>query len=279
MIKKFLFYATWRKKDVEFFKSLDITVEEGCGHFLLEENERYFKVKEYLSRKGIFNKPPADLFTIQSPSEFSKEELDASSYYILNNMGYPKGYPQPEVTYKQETYNDGCARCGIDYKQISSFRIKSEPNWTGKTKLNFSLNWIFDETFIKKDFFQEVFEPLGLKSREVIIHKTGKPAETAVQLIIPEAKSKLELEGSSYDTQSHCPVCGIKKYDQRNLDFMPRFKEDFDFIICKTQEVFGETNTHRARRKIIINKDFCKLLVNKGLIKYNSNDLIPMLST
>ena len=281
MIRKYHVFAKWRKRDVLYLTSHDINVEEGYHSFLINEGDKFDKIVSFFTRNGFLKSSPPEFSYTQTPSEFSKEELDDSFNYVLNNLGYPKGYPLPGQDFKKilnTTYASVCIKCGSCRDQIAPFRIKSEPNWTGKTKLNFSLNWIFDETFIRKDIFQEVFEPLGLKSREVIIHKTGKAAETVVQLIIPEAKSKLELEGSSYDTQDPCSLCGIKKYDQRNIDFMPPFKEDFDFIICKTQESFGQTNTYMASRKIIINKNFCRLLLDKEMIEYDSNNLTPMLS-
>ncbi|MBQ4821509.1 hypothetical protein [Aquimarina sp. MMG016] len=278
MIKKHHIFAKWRKQDVEYLKNFGINIRDNYDSFLIPENEIYFKIIDHFTSKSLFKKQPPEFSFIHSLSEFSKEELDKADRYILNNIGKPKGYPQPKNGYKEKSYSKLCSKCCTYNSQISLFRIKNEPKW-GKNQVHFSLNWIFDETFIKKDFFQEVFAPLGLKSRDVLIHNTGKPAETVLQLVIPEAESDLQLDGSTYDTQKFCPVCGIKKYDQRNLDFMPPFRKDFDFMICKTKESFGETETHQANRKIIISKEFCNLLVKHEIIKYNTYDLLPVRSS
>ncbi|UII79688.1 hypothetical protein [Flagellimonas sp. CMM7] len=60
-------------------------------------------------------------------------------------------------------------------------------------------------------------------------------------------------------------------YVLRRFDFFPPFERDFQFTICRTQEEFVG-----GRRQIIISKDFCNLLVNNGIIKYDSNNLIPI---
>ncbi len=57
---------------------------------------------------------------------------------------------------------------------------------------------------------------------------------------------------------------------------MPSFKTDFDFLICKTQEFFGETETHQAMKRIIISKEFCNILVKHKVINYNTNEIYPM---
>ncbi len=268
----------WKKREVKFLSKYEINIEEGYDSFDIEEDEKYVELKKenFGIQKSLFNKKNY-LYDSIIGVKFSKEELDASEYYALNNLGSPKGYPQPKVGYEKNTYRGVCDKCGVYKEQISPFRIKNEPKF-GKNQVHFSLNWIFDETFIKKDFFQEVLAPLGLKSKDVLIHKTGKPSETVVQLDIPTAKSRLLLDESPYDTQKPCTVCGTKKYDQRNLDFIPPFANDFDFIICKTQESFGETETHQANRRVIISKEFCELLVNHKVIKYNTYNLTPFKS-
>ena len=143
-----------------------------------------------------------------------------------------------------------------------------------KKQLGFSLEWEFEFIFFKKEFFQEVLAPLGLQSMEVLNYKTGKVLEDTVQLIVLIAKSKLLLENSAYDIHPLTETGGFKQYVLQTLDFFPPFENEFDFHICYSQE-----ELLRGHRKIIISKEFCKLLVKHKIIKYNTWNLTPLKNT
>ncbi len=272
MIKCYSFFAKWRKKDVEFLNSLDLnkTIKEGYDGFWVEEDDRYKRIiKHYSKKESLLNKvKPKEFKVNHSWCKFSKEDLDNAKYYMLGTTGAPKGYPQPKDTYKKEVFNfEECNLTKINKVQIAPFRIK-KPNWA-KNQVNFSLNWEWDFMFFKKDFYQEVLAPLGLKYKEVLQHGTGKPLEDTIQLDIPVAQSKIHLEGSAYDIYES--RCGKKQYARQYLDFFPPFEKEFDFHICYTQEEFDD-----GFKRIIITKEFCELLVQHKIIKYVSNHLIPM---
>ncbi|WP_024771767.1 hypothetical protein [Aquimarina macrocephali] len=281
MKKKHSIFANWRSKDVAYLASLGIKIEEGYYTFLIEEGFVYDKIMKHYTRNKlafIDNVTPKEFSSKYAVAEFSKKELDDSQYYVLCNLGKPKGFPLPKNNFGEVikgTYENYCKACYANKKQVASFKIEKEPKWSNN-QVNFSLNWIFDEMFFKKDFFQEVLQPLGLNSREVLIGKTGKTSDSVVQLIIPEAKSPLLIDETLYDINLPCEICKTKKYTQQILDFMPPFKENFDFLICKTQESFGETETFQAMRRIIISKKFCDILLKHKIIKYNTNQIYPV---
>lgn len=154
-------------------------------------------------------------------------------------------------------------------KQIASFRIK-KPKW-GKKKVCFNLGLEYEFIYFKKEFFQEVLAPLGLKSIEVINHSTDKSLEDTLQLIIPTAKSKLLLENSAYNTHTLNETGVYKQYAVQTLDFFPPFVKAFDFNICYSQEDF-----YIGIKKNIISKVFCDILVKHKVVPYDTWNLTPL---
>ncbi|MEE9377504.1 MAG: hypothetical protein V3V33_05665 [Candidatus Lokiarchaeia archaeon] len=272
MIKHFSFFANWRKTDVDFLNnlSLDRKIEQGYFGFKIEEGDTYERIMEHFSKKdSIFSKTkPKEFSCTFTTVSFSKSELEKSKYYELKSTGESKGFPLPENSFEEEIFKIACSNCKSGIEQKASFHIK-EVKWK-KNQANFTLRDP-DFMFFRKRFFQEILHPLGLESREVIIHKTGKVSDDIVQLEIPFSKSKLIIDGSSYDNGVFCEKCGVKQYSIQTLDFFPPFEKELNFYICKTQEEFIG-----GRRRIIISKEFCELLVKHKIIKFNSWSLTPM---
>tara|TARA_B110000090_G_C13366113_1_gene440198 strand:+ start:325 stop:1149 length:825 start_codon:yes stop_codon:yes gene_type:complete len=273
MIKHYTFSARWRKKDTEYIETFKTSrkIAQGFCSFYVEEKDYQSIMKYYSKKDSLLNKTKPPEFSVRLVFvSFSKEELDDAKYYMLAATGAPKGYPQPEQgEHLKKTFSFDCGNYRTNRKQIAPFRIK-KPKWS-KNQVNFSLNWEWDFMFFKKEFYQEVFAPLGIKSKEVLQHSTGKPLEDTVQLDIPVAESSIYLEDSAFDIYE--PRCGKKQYARQYLDFFPPFKKEFNFHICYTQEEFDG-----GFKRIIISKEFCNLLTKHKIIKYISTHLIPMKS-
>ncbi len=276
MINCYSFFAKWRKKDVDFLNSLNLNkvVEEGYDGFWVEQDSRYNEIMKYYSRKdSLFHKvKPPEFVVKHSFSKFSKQELDNALYYALNglyqkNNGYPE--PQKRMLYEDEIFKFKNKQFRVNKTQIAPFKVK-KPKY-GKTQKGFHLELEFEFVFFKKDFYQEILAPLGLQSMPVLNYKTGKPLEDTIQLVIPIAKSKLLLENSAYDIHPPEETGGFKQYALQTLDFFPPFENEFDFHICYSQE-----ELLRGHRKIIISKEFCDLLVEHKVIKYNTWSLTPL---
>ncbi|MDY7394918.1 hypothetical protein UMM65_06675 [Aureibaculum sp. 2210JD6-5] len=276
MIKYHRIHSYWTDKDVKYLSDHNIKIETGYDSFDLPEDNKYLILKndnfgrnknEIISKKLIISDSIIGII-------FSTEELKKASNYVLTGFGKPLGFPLPRDSYMDKVYENYCKSCHIRENQNTPFQIATPR--LSKKQVNFSLNWVFDAMFFKKEFFLEVLKPLGLKSINVILNKTGKVSEDIVQLDIPVAKSKLLIDGTAYDTEKACSACGIKKYSQQTLDIFPKFERDFDFLICKTQEFFGERETEMAYRRIIISKEFCDVLLGNKVIRFNSFNLIPM---
>jgi rRNA maturation protein Nop10 len=242
-------YNNWSQEEVESMAGFGYAVEEGSKALQIEEDESYFKIKPLLEKWEVMD--------VKYP-EFTKEELDSAEWLVFNG-NWDNGYPMPDGdgSYKNITYDltEYCNECGQGLVQKAPFRIKSEPKW-GKQKM-FNLNWIPDEIFSEKDFYTKFFKPMGVGSRPVLIHKTGKEAETAIQLELPVFNQDLDVSNFPYEI---CKTCGRKKYHALIADFIHSYKIDPPFTIFKGKEYFGSGGS--AFRRIFLSQE-----IRQGLLK------------
>src|SRR5437868_14125543 len=107
--------------------------------------------------------------------------------------------PDNDFEYMHITYDNSnyCEKCGIGLLQKEPFRIKEKPKW-GNKKM-FSLNWVFDELFVRKDFYDSLFKTIGIESEKVLLYKKDTIIEDTVQLITPKTEVSLDLEGYSFE--------------------------------------------------------------------------------
>jgi hypothetical protein len=170
-------------------------------------------------------------------TEFSRSELEGASFLQLFAMH--KGYPQPadDFGYLNATYDlsDYCQACGIGKTQVAPFRMKGEPHW-GKNHV-LQLNWVFDEFFVQPQVWEAVFRPTGVGRSVVLDHRTGKPLQNVVQLVIKDVAPSV-LRIADYPCEV-CPSCGCKKYLPISRGFFPPFETNPESQVCKTQEFFG----------------------------------------
>jgi hypothetical protein len=275
MKKLFYVFANWRQEDIEFLNTLKISnkIEKGADSFSIEEGNDYDNFTHFYSKKdSLFKKTKPKEFRIQQANcIFSKEELGDAKYYALSGIHQANnGFPEPHngLAYQDIIFTFENKEFVVNKRQIAPFRVK-QPKWK-KNQVSFSLEWEFEFVFFKKEFFQDVLAPLGLKSMEVL-DKKRNPLEDTVQLIIPLAKSKILLENSAYDIHPKEERGGFKQYALQTLDFFPPFEKEFDFHICYSQE-----ELLRGHRKIIISKKFCNLLIKHKIIEYNTWSLTPL---
>jgi hypothetical protein len=104
------------------------------------------------------------------------------SWYRISTGQF--GYPQPEDTYLEETYDlsAACPTCEIGKKLKNAFRLSSEPK--AKHSQFIGLNWVLDEVFVR-DVVKSMFDDQGITGAEFtrpLRHKTGEPLETIYHL-------------------------------------------------------------------------------------------------
>ena len=111
---------------------------------------------------------------------------DSDDWYLLGVTSH-FGYPQPEDSYVYTTYHtsDYCDRCGIGGKQRAPFRFRAEPK--ARRSHFLQLNWVFDELCVRppvRDILEKAHVS-GIAFGRAVLHKTGRPLESIVQLLVP----------------------------------------------------------------------------------------------
>jgi hypothetical protein len=239
----------WGDEEIEVMAKHGIVLGYGTKAIQIEENETYFKLKPYFDKWKVVNMPYA-LFT-------KEEQCEAELLAFLGN--WDNGYPEPErdQKYFEETYDlsNYCKKCGSGATQKAPFRIKSEPKW-GKHKI-FQLTWVGDEIFSEKAFYSTFFEPLGIGSRPVLIHKTGEESQTAVQLELPVIAENLNLEGWKFEI---CTECERKKYTPKITNFVPMYSSKIPAPIFKGQEYFG--SGRGAFKRVVVTQNVMQGLID-----------------
>lgn len=254
MKKKRALRDDWTEEDVQFLSQFGIKADIGRMTIHIDEDERYFMIKKrYEYRWSCLSDYPY--------YEYSIEEIETADYFVLKDW-YGCGYPQPDRNFKYESVSFDsskiCQGCGCGRIQTNNLRVNklSKHGFWG-----FSA-WLYDEIFVSKNVYNEVFAPYGIEKRDVI--KAGKKLEDVFQLIIPVIGEPIDLSDRK---QEICTLCGETKYTMQHFayPFFPLHNHPLPGIY-KTKEYFG--SGHEAQHVLIISKDIVnKLLKSKDLKK------------
>lgn len=254
MKKKRALRDDWTEEDVQFLSQFGIKADIGRMTIHIDEDERYFMIKKrYEYRWSYLSDYPY--------YEYSIEEIETADYFVLKDW-YGCGYPQPDRNFKYESISFDsskiCQGCGCGRIQTNNLRVNklSKHGFWG-----FSA-WLFDEIFVSKNVYNEVFAPYGIEKRDVI--KAGVKLEDVFQLIIPVIDESIDLSNRKKEI---CTICGETKYTMQHFayPFFPLHNHPLPGIY-KTKEYFG--SGHEAQHVLIISKDIVnKLLKSKDLKK------------
>lgn len=242
----------WSDERIKIMNSLDIYPKKGFTAIQIEES-KYLELEPYLKKWGDIG--------IRYPL-FTKKDLMESLLSAKTNA-HTHGYPMPAMDrgYLDLTYDldDYCKECGIGKKQKDAFRLKNVPP-KGKKRL-FGIGWVFDEYFVDKELYEDVFKPLGIKCRDVLKYKKDIPFESHVQLILEETEETLELPDNPIES---CSSCGRWKYQPMPQGFYPRYK-NIIAPIFKSKEYFG--SGAEARKRIFVTKELRDKLIEMKIEK------------
>jgi hypothetical protein len=189
-------------------------------------------------------------------TKFSKREIEAASHFFV----VPKwhhGYPQPEDEYQEWTYDltEVCSKCNIGKRQKAPFFMAEEPRWGRHNVLQ--LNWLFDEYFFGRQFWDNLSVDLKAKDREVLIWRTREQARSVVQLSIEET-TPLKLSGRATIT---CDVCGKVKYLPPSRGYWPA-PFDKKVRLAKSVQEFG--SGHSSWKAVICSREVFRVLTRHG---------------
>lgn len=242
-----------------------VNVKPWAFFYFDEQDVWYEIIISFLDKRDIKYKPIAAVFT--------KEEINSSERLVWS-WNQPNWYPQPEEWYQEGVYEqwtycnhynnekwDFQGICGVWWIQKNPFRIKWEPKFN-KNKLIFSLEWVnSDAIFVEIGLYNEVFKPLNIDCRPVIINQKWDIAKTVVQLKLPIAEDSLDMKNADFYV---CKVCWWKKYSPRFLDFFPIYKKKPKYSIFHTKEYFG---FWWAWKNVLINKELYQELLKRKVVK------------
>ena len=198
----------------------------------------------------------------QITTKFTKNELENATYMnLVSSWHYSYPMPDEDSGYLLITYDadSGCDKCGIGLRQKAPFRMKAEPKWGKKQILQ--LNWVFDEFFVSPEAYEAVFKPFGIRSREVVHHKSERPLRSILQLITDSSGTiPLEIERPFDET---CPKCCRGKFHMNSRGFFPKLKGATNEHIFRTTEFFGSGGS--AWRAVIASDKIYQAMVDFDL--------------
>lgn len=237
----------WNDEQIKIMNSFNLFPKKGFSSLQVDEQD-YVKIEDYLIKwfgNGGIKYP-----------DFTKKERE-SALLSVKSTAPPHGYPMPDKNfgYRELTYDlsNYCETCGIGFKQKDAFRIKNVPP-AGKKQI-FSLGWVFDELFVERKVYDDIFRPFGISFREVLKYKNEIPFKDIVQLMLPETDEKLNLNGYPRET---CSKCGKTKYHAMPQGFYPMYK-DIIGPIFKSADYFGSGAS--AFKRIFVTKELRERLV------------------
>jgi hypothetical protein len=224
----------------------------GLATFEIDESDPSWEfIKAWLQSHDAVDLPSA---------RFSAEELEAVGWLELV-PDWHHGYPQPErdFGYLRVTYDGvGCLTCGAGGRQVEPFQLKGEPKWGRRNVLQ--LNWVFDEYFVKPEFWSSTFEPMGVAARPVL-DREGQVLQTVVQLVV-DAEVDVETDGLACAT---CGTCGRNKFVAPPEAFSP-LPRDHGIVarpIMRSRQWFGSGAS--AFREVLVSQELRRSLVASGI--------------
>jgi hypothetical protein len=244
----YVIYNDWNKSQQSALASLGFNIETGYNRIDIEKNLENLAILNLIDSWGI------QKFV---GTTFEKSETENAALLVYVGV-WENGYPMPDSdgVFKSLTYDltEYCPECGIGKKQKSPFRLKRSPKWG--SKLMFELNWIYDEVFVEKAFYEKVFKKFGLDYDKVLLVSNDSVIDNTIQLKIPFTNAKLNLENHPFEI---CGKCKRKKFNPQIEGFFPSFEETLRIQpIFKSHEFFG--TGAEAHNKIFIARDLYKEL-------------------
>ena len=238
-------------EDRKAFANIGIELELGArlpwgaktivGLDLSESDPRWRPAQPLLEKYKITDFP----FT-----KFSRSEIESASSLCMfgkSNSGYPQ--PEEDFGYLAETYDltDYCSNCGTGYRQVRPFRLKTIPELECNV---LQLNWVFDEFFVARQVWADVFTSFGIECWPVIAHKSGDEVESVVQLKI---EHRVDL-ATRKEEGNKCEVCRRWKIPLSLIGFAPA-PVDRETHICRSTQFFGSGG--QAFNRIVISASLC----------------------
>lgn len=226
-------------------------VKGGEGLMVFETDSRSVHWEEFLA-STVHLEIDVDL-----GAKFSATEIAQAEWCHLVGTS-TNGYPQPEDTYRERTYDLAatCRTCWAGVRQTAPFRMKVAPKW-GRRSLT-QMVWVYDAWFVEPRAYREIFEPFGIDSREVLM-RGGSTIGNAVQLVVDEVVALDEYRQSG----ELCVTCEQFKWHAALSDFAPGPVEPPRGPIAMSEQWYGSGGM--AFRATLVRQDLAAAMSAAGL--------------
>lgn len=243
----------WDFEQILVLKKYGIDVQKGNQSFTMDEDDRYYSLEKKFIEWDVIN---------TRGFIFSSQEILSSKTCMIHGW-HECGYPMPDGNngYLELTY-DGtyCPHCLSGLIQKNTFRIKKVPK-----KELWGLNWVFDELFVSRTLYENLFAPLSIGCREVRSYALNEVIDSVVQLEIPIMEEQLNMMSCDYTI---CTKCGNKKFSAKDNGFFPSYATDLHYHICKTRELFGDGGI--CFRRIMVSSYLRDELIKRKILKLHN---------
>lgn len=237
----------WDSDEIQFLSSLGFHIPNKYHQLGVPDDERYDRICDSFAEKGI---SLSDFISY----EYTEEEILSAPYCLLSPW-HSCGYPKPENSYEQKTFDTVhmCPTCHVGRVQNNSYRVGkvSKHGFWG------FFAWEWDVRFVSDAVYEQVFSSYNIPRRHVNL-ASGPLLEGISQLEIPVTDESLDLFPYQYEI---CPDCGSKRYlpgEWSHHPFFPLHKHPLPGIYM-TKELFGQG--WEVRHQILASAD----IVNKLL--------------
>lgn len=282
MIRKYMIFAKWRKKDIDLLKTfnLPIPLKTGYLNMPVDEGITLEKIKKHYKKKDLlFSKTRPEKFNIKFIGcSFTKEEKEAAKSYSLRIGTGKLEHIDSHHAYawKYRIYDKVCEECQMPIgKQSKPWVLKRDFKQLDKYPF-LGFESIPGYVFCGKHIANMIKKEFGIGNRKVLIGKQERVSEYLVQLDIPISPYKLNMDSNRYgdpyesNNWTNCTTCNQYIYTNQERDFFPSFQQFFDFDMLPTQEWFG------WYRRIVLSKKFINFCLEKKLLNKRAYEaLVP----
>lgn len=237
----------WDPDEIQFLSGLGFHIPGEYSQLAVPDDERFDQISNFFAEKGISVR---DFISY----EYTKEEILAAPYCLLNPL-HGAGYPKPENSYVQKTFDTVhmCPTCHVGRVQNNNYRVGkvSKHGFWG------FFAWEWDVRFVSDAVYEQVFSSYNIPRRPVN-RASGTLLEGISQLEIPVTDESLDLFPYQYEI---CPDCGSKRYlpgEWCHHPYFPLHKHPLPGIYM-TKELFGQG--WEVRHQILASSDVVKKLL------------------
>lgn len=193
---------------------------------------------------------------------YSESDYSESEFYYLEGATL-RGYPQPEDEFldnRANYYQFDCSNRQCSFGKVQTGLIRLGELKRIENLKMFMSNWIVDEIFVKLEYYEKYFKPLGIDCKPVLKSKGKEMHLKLVQLSIPIVNCDIEHFLDNTLDYTICKDCSNKIYSRTLKNYYP-----LPSIIPKYPIWKPNINIGGGARPVIYNKEFHNIIETLGV--------------